>query len=393
MTVDATAYGHPVAHRRINWRRLLAVFLLLLGCGGYVAYAHKQARKPYEWSGTVEARSIAIGSRTGGRVKQVLAREGDRVEAGQPILVLEPGDLEAQLTVAEGQLAQAESERDKLVKGARPEEIMQAKARAAAAAATLEENKRGARSEEIAAAEARLSAAEAALEKIQRDAERYKGLVASGAISRMEAEAAESDLKQLQAQRDAQKHALDELVNGTRRERIRHAEALAMEAQASAKLVSAGTRVEDLRAAEAAVKIAQGRLDAIRAQMDELTVRAPVAARLDALDLRPGDILHPNATAATLVEDDALYVRIYVPETQLGLVRVGDAVPITVDTFGDRSFQGVVRHISSVGEFSPRNLQTADERANQVFATRIDITENRELLRAGMSALTKVPRP
>jgi multidrug resistance efflux pump len=217
--------------------------------------------------------------------------------------------------------------------------------------------------------------------------------VASGAISRMEAEAAESERKQLQAQREAQKHTLDELVNGTRRERIRHAEALAMEAQASAKLVSAGTRVEDLRTAEAAVKIAQGRLDAIRAQMAELTVRAPVAARLDALDLRPGDILHPNATAATLVEDDALYVRIYVPETQLGLVRVGDTVPITVDTFGDRSFQGVVRHISSVGEFSPRNLQTADERANQVFATRIDITESRELLRAGMSALTKVPRP
>jgi multidrug resistance efflux pump len=393
MPTDAIAESKTQPPRGIDRRRLVFMLLLLLGCGGYAAYTKVQARRPYVWSGTVEARSIRLGSRTGGRVLQVLAREGDRVAAGQAIVVLEPGEFEAQWKIAEGQLAQAQSELEKLGKGARPEEIMQAKARADAATAALDEYKQGTRSEEIARAEAQVAAANAAFEKAERDMERARTLVKVGAMTKTEADAAETELKRLTAQRDAQKHALTELINGPRREKIRQAEALAMEAQASANLLTAGTRTEDIRAAQAAVQIAQGRLDAIRVQMAELTIRAPVAGRVESLDLRPGDLLLPNATATTLVQDDALYVRIYVPETRLGLIRVGDTVPITVDTFNDREFRGTVQHISSVGEFSPRNLQTADERANQVFATRVEITEGRDQLRAGMSAFIKVPKP
>ena len=124
----------------------------------------------------------------------------------------------------------------------------------------------------------------------------------------------------------------------------------------------------------------------------ELTIKAPRPARIEALDLRPGDILSPNATAATLLEDDQLYVRIYVPETRIGRIHVGDEVPITVDSFPDRAFKGVVEHINSVGEYSPRNLQTADERADQVFATRIGLREGKDDLRAGMAAFITVPR-
>src|SRR5262249_18354711 len=128
------------------------------------------------------------------------------------------------------------------------------------------------------------------------------------------------------------------------------------------------------------------------------TIRAPAAmskdwsARVEALDLRPGDIIAPNTTAATLIEDDQLYVRIYVPETELGHIHVGDKVPINVDSFPGRSFEGVVQHINEVGEYSPCNLQTADERADQVFGTRIGILAGTDVLRAGMAAFIKVPR-
>ena len=99
-----------------------------------------------------------------------------------------------------------------------------------------------------------------------------------------------------------------------------------------------------------------------------------------------------NAPAATLLEDGQLYVRIYVPETELGHIHVGDKVPISVDSFPNRTFQGDVEHINEVGEYSPRNLQTADERANQVFGTRIGITSGADKLRAGMAAFIRVPR-
>jgi multidrug resistance efflux pump len=377
---------------RPNLRRLLPLVVLALLGVAYATFRYVQARRPYEWSGTVEARDISVGSRAGGRVKQVLVREGEHVELGRPLITLEPGELQAERLIAAGQLAQVEANLDKLLNGARPEEVAQARARAATAAAALEQSRRGPRAEDIAQARARLVSVQAALDKAQADADRTRRLFASGAISRAEADNAEAALKSATGQRDAQQHALEELVNGVRREEVRQAEGRAMEARAQEKLVVSGSRVEDIKAAQGMVDAAKGRLEQIDVMIRELVIVAPVAARVESLDLRPGDILAPNATAATLLEVDQLYVRIYVPETQIGRIHVGDVVPVHVDSFPHRSFAGAVEHISSVGEFSPRNLQTADERADQVFAMRVGLRDGADVLRAGMAAFIEVPR-
>ena len=372
-------------------RRLPLIGLLAAALLGYVGWSAWEARRPYEWSGTVEARTISVGSRVGGRVKAVLAKEGDRVEPGQPLVELEPADLPAQRLMAKAQLDQAKATLDKLKNGARPEEIEEAKARAQTANAALEETRVGARSEQIAAATSRLVAAQVAVDKAQLDAGRARRLFDTQAISQAARDDAETLLKGAVAQRDAAAQALDELKNGSRREDIAQAQARANEAHASAKLVVLGSRVEDIQAAQAAVDAAQGRREQMDVLIGELVVRAPRAAHVESLDLRPGDILAPNATAGSLVEDDQLYVRIYVPETQLGFVHPNQEVPISVDSFPGRSFAGVVEHINQVGEYSPRNLQTADERANQVFATRVGLKQAGEL-RAGMAAFIRVPR-
>jgi HlyD family secretion protein len=390
-TTASTAIAEPAAPRK-SARRLVPLAVVLVAVAAYVGLRVYQSTRPYEWSGTVEARTISVGSRTGGRVKEVLVREGDRAAAGQPLLTLETGDLEAQRLQAQAQLEQAQANLEKLEKGSRPEEIEEARAKAQTAVAAFEEAKHGARSEEIQGANARLIALQVAVDKAKLDADRAHRLIASGAISQAEADNADTALQGATAQRDNAKQSLDELENGERKEDIAQAAARAQEAQASAKLVVAGTRVEDLKAARATVDGAQGRLDQIRVMIDELVIRAARPARVESLDLRPGDILAPNATAATLLEDDQLYVRIYVPETRIGRVRVGEEVPIAVDSFPARTFKGVVEHINSVGEYSPRNLQTADERADQVFATRIGLREGQDDLRAGMAAFITVPR-
>jgi multidrug resistance efflux pump len=367
----------------------LVVALLVLGV--LIGYRVWLARRPFEWSGTVEARAISVGSRTGGRVKEVLVHEGDRVEARQPLVVLETGDLEAQRLVAQAQLDQAEAALEKLQRGARPEEIEEARARAATAAASLSEAEHGARAEQIAAAKARLVAAQVAADKYKTDSERSRRLFDTGAVSKAEVDNADSNLRGAIAQRDAAQEALNELVNGVRREQVAQASTRAKEARASAKLVEAGARVEDIRAAQALVNAAKGRVGQVQVLLDELVIRAPEKSRVETLDLRPGDIIGPNATAAELLEDDQLYVRIYVPETQLGYIHAGAQVPVFVDSFPGRAFAGVVEHIDKQGEYSPRNLQTADERANQVFATRIGLREDRGDLRAGMAAFIRVP--
>ena len=372
--------------------RLLPV-AVLAGCAlVYGGYRLWQAHQPYEWSGTVEARTISVGSRAGGRVKAVRVREGEPVRAGQPLVELEPGDLYAQKLQAQGQLEQAEATLEKLEKGARPEEIEAARARAMTATAQLDETRTGARREQVLAAQARLRAQEVAVQKAELDANRFRQLFSRGAAARAELDNAEAALRSAVATRDAAKQQLDELQNGARREELEQAMARAAEARASEKLIKAGSRVEDIKAARGQVDAAKGRLDAIPTRIDELVVKAPRDARVESLDLRPGDILAPNATAATLLENDQLYVRIYVPETLIGRVAVGQKVPIKVDSFPHERFEGVVEHINSIGEYSPRNLQTADERADQVFATRVGILQGRDKLRAGMAAFIDVPK-
>jgi HlyD family secretion protein len=281
-------------------RVLLVVGLMALG---WWIYERWLQHRPWEWSGTVETRTIAVGSRAGGRVQKILVGEGDRVAAGQTIIVLEPGDLEARAALAEAELAESK---------------------------------------------ARLSGAESALEKARMDRERAESLAGKYVIT--------------QEERDRAELAYQE--------------------------ASAGSA-----AARAAVDAAVARLAQARYLVSELTILSPSAARVEALDLRPGDLLAANAKAATLLEDDQLYVRIYVPETQIGHIAVGAKLPVYVDSFPGEAFEGVVEHINDLGEFSPRNLQTADERANQVFGVRVRLDAGaRSRLRAGMAAFVRVTK-
>lgn len=373
-------------------KRFLPLIVLAVLAGIYVGYKRYLAGQPFEWAGTVEARTVTIGSRTGGRIKKINVQEGDHVTTGQGLIELEPGDLSAQRAIADAQLQQAQAAFDKLKKGARPEEIAEANARAAQAGAAFAETRHGSRAEQVAAGAARVAEAQAVVDKAALDADRAHRLLQVGAIAKSETDASDTALITARAQLDAQQKALDELHAGARVEEKAQAAARAQEADAAARLVVAGARVEDLAAAQAAVEGAKAHVDQLDVMIGELVIHAPNAARVEALDLRPGDILAPNAPAATLLEDGQLYVRIYVPETEVGHIKLGDTVPISVDSFGSRTFEGKVEHIDEKGQYSPRNLQTADERADQVFAARIGLVEGKDQLRAGMAAFIHVPK-
>ncbi len=371
-------------------KRALPLILLIAIGGTYFIYTHFLRKRAFEWAGTVEARSVTVGSRAGGRIAQILVAEGAEVAPGQPLIVIEPGDLQAQRAIAVAQVAQMQSALEKLQKGSRPEEIAQANARAAQATAALAETRHGNRAEDIAAAQARVAQAQAQVDKAALDADRSHRLLATQAIAQAEADASDTALKSAKAERDALAQQLDELKAGARTEEKAQAAARAAEAEAAAQLVIAGPRVEDLRAATAQLEAAKARVDQLDVTIGELTIKSPSAARVESLDLRPGDILAPNAPAATLLEAGQMYLRIYVPETQIGHIKVGQIVPIGVDSFPDRTFRGKVEHIDEKGEYSPRNLQTADERADQVFAVRVGLIEGERELRAGMAATVKV---
>lgn len=141
-----------------------------------------------------------------------------------------------------------------------------------------------------------------------------------------------------------------------------------------------------LAAAQARVAQARAQLDEIDAQLAEMKVTAPSDSVLEILIVKVGDVLAPNREVATLLLPQHLWVRVYVPEPWLGKIKVGDPVRVRVDSFPDKDFPGAVEQVNRQAEFTPRNVQTVEDRIKQVFGVKVRLPNNDDHLRAGMAA-------
>jgi HlyD family secretion protein len=234
----------------------------------------------------------------------------------------------------------------------------------------------------------------------------------------------EMDAAELRAKRDMQAAQLDEMVNGPRKAEIEaaHKDWEALQAQL-AFASSEAKRQEDLlahktvspsdsqratstaqaleKSVEASAQryrllqegtrpeqIAQSRaqLAETDAQLAEMRVTAPGPSVLESLSVKVGDVLSANQEVAALLLPQHLWVRVYVPETWLGFIKVGQQVRLRVDSFGGRDFSGEVEQVRRKAEFTPRNVQTVEDRVKQVFGVKIRIKNDGDQLRAGMSA-------
>jgi HlyD family secretion protein len=371
---------------------MLFPVVLLAGFAGNKGYHVWVDHEPLEVGGMVEVRTIQVASRAGGRVVEVRVREGDRVKKGQELITLERAELEAKRDEARAAMELAQAQLDRVTNGPRTVEVDAYHARVSEAQAQLDELARGARHQDVDHARAQLAATESQLKSAELAASRNAELMKTGAIAQAEVDNAASQLDTARANRDAAKSALAVLADGSRPEVVAAARARLAEAHAQLENTRLGSRDEDVRVARAQLVQAQARLALAETNLAETSITAPRDCVVEALDLRPGDMLSANQSAATLVEGDQLFVRAYVPETELGLVHVGDTVPFTVDTFANHPFHAVVQHVNDVGEYTPRNVQTVDERANQVYLVRLGVADGQEQLRAGMAVTVRLPR-
>jgi multidrug resistance efflux pump len=166
------------------------------------------------------------------------------------------------------------------------------------------------------------------------------------------------------------------------------AAAIAESARQSYEELKRGSRSEDEREAVAALAATEERLAYLRRQLDELVVRAPLAGVIQTLDLRPGDIVPANQPVAAMILRGDLWVHVYVPETRLGAVRVGQSARLSVDTYPERSFGARVISVRDRAEYTPRNVQTAEQREDRVFAVKLAVEAAPEL-KPGMTATVR----
>jgi HlyD family secretion protein len=286
-------------------------------------------------SGTVEATEASLGFQVPGRVEHVAPREGDRVEANVELAALERSELEARLAQARAQLA--------------------------AARALLAELQAGSRTEEVAQAREAFRAATDRHADAQRDFERVQRLFEGGAVSQEAFDKAKLALDVATSQRD--------------------------QAEQQLQLVEAGPRRERIAAQRAAVAQADAAIRQVEAQLANTVIRAPFAGVVTVRHREPGESVGAGTPVLTVINLDDRWVRIYIREDRLGAVQLGQSATIRSDTWPDKEYTGTVSFISSEAEFTPRNVQTTEERVKLVYAVKVRITgDPANELKPGMPA-------
>lgn len=395
-----------------NFATLLILSMLASACNSPAA-----SSSAITASGTIDAETVVITAQYGGRVEEILADEGDPVSAGAVLIRLDAALLDAQIGEAEAAVLAAQAQLDQVKAGARPEEIRVAQAALAQAKAQQAGAKRGwdnaqavvenpqELEDRIDQARAQVSLAEQAVEQakaglhaaeVQRDG--YPNPSSEYVVAQGYVEAARSALDQARArQAGAQKtlhHLLDMREHPIEMETQLHAAeaawyqaaAAGAAAQAGLDLLEAGLTPEEVAVAEANLKQAQAAADALRVEREKTILRAPVEGLIVSRAIEPGEIAAPGTTLLRLADLDRVKLTVFVPETQIGRVQLGQPVNVAVDAYPGRTFQGKVTLIAHEAEFTPRNVQTQQERTNLVFAVKVSLDNPDHLLKPGMPA-------
>jgi multidrug resistance efflux pump len=370
-------------HRIIIVSTLVGIVVL----GAVYAFWHSNGRAAaIVISGIIEADDIHVGSKIGGRVLKVVAREGQTVKGGEPLVLLEPNEMDASLAQAQAELRQAEAKYALMTAGSRQEEIEQSEAAVKQAQAELDQLISGPRQQEIDQAVAEWKASKAQAENAQKFLQRVAGLSARELIAKQDYDDASAKADEAEQKMKAARERYDLLLAGTRKEEVERGRQRLAEADAKRRQIRSGFRKEEIAQAKSAMEAARARVDLMRTQLEETVIKAPVDALVETLDLEPGDMVGAGKPVATLLRTGSLWVRAFLPEARLGFVQPGLKVAVRVDSFPGKSFAGVVRRIHRQGEFTPRNVQTQEERALQVFQTEVVLDDPDHVLRPGMSA-------
>ena len=285
---------------------------------------------------------------------------------------------EAQAAVAYEQVQAAEARLAQLTAPPRGELVRQAQAAVDQAEAQLAA-KRRTRDEVVKAAAANLAAAEARLKKVQEGASEEERRIARATLAQ-----AEQHLKNLEDMRE-NPLALNAQVDAAWGQ-YQAAEGAVQAAEARLEALKTGTTAEQLALAQAQVRQAEAAVSVIETQLAKMTLRAPKGGIISRRAVRPGETASPGTLLLTLADIDNVKLVVYVPETKVGLVRLGQSVDVSVDSFPGETFKGEVIYISPRAEFTPRNVQSARERASMVFAVKVRIPNPDHKLKPGMPA-------
>ncbi len=398
------------------------LFLIVLGWSAWTDYQHRAQARRLLGSGSIEATEVEVSPKVPGRVTRLIVEEGARIQAGQVLVELEPQEADAQVTqaraavveadahvlqarhavatqeqVTNAQVAQAQSQ----VTAAQTR-VSQAETALAIQERTTREATSSARAQ-VSATRARVASAGAALTKARDDLRRAKALFSEGAIAQQQVDNAQAAYDVATAQERAAEETVrqaqaalasaqaNEMQVAMRELDVRAARADLARARANLKYAMSGytliaQRQQDLAAAQAAAMQARGNLRYVGVIASHNTIVAPSDGVVLTKHIEAGEVVAAGTPIYTLINPQDIWLRVYIPEDQIGRAKLGQAAEVSVDTFRGRVFRGRVTEIRSQAEFTPGNVQAKEDRLKLMFGVKIQLPNEDNSLKPGMPA-------
>jgi HlyD family secretion protein len=310
-----------------NYLFLLMSAAAVIGCGSN----HKGT---IEASGTLEATEVKVSAKVPGQIESNRIQEGSQVQAGDTLVILDRSTLELQFKQAQAGFEVADAQYRLLVNGAR--------------------------SEDIRLAEEAFRQAEASFKNASDDYTRMKELLSSNTVTRKQYDDAESRYTIAKAQLSSSEQGVAKL---------RHF-----------------ARPEDLATARARASQAKATADLIKKQLTDAVVVAPVPGTITHVPVEQGELIGMGSVVATISRLDKMNLMIYVAETELGKAKLGGMADVYIDTYPDKAFPAKIVYISPIAEFTPKNVQTKEDRTKLTFGVKLEIENKDGVLKSGMPA-------
>ncbi|MDX1917626.1 MAG: efflux RND transporter periplasmic adaptor subunit [Candidatus Caenarcaniphilales bacterium] len=366
-------------------RIVFIVSILIAALGGLVLWSYFQQKATNSLvSGTVQAAEVDFGAREAGRVEKVFAQEGKLLAPGEIILELSSDQLKAQLETARANLLAQQAYLQELENGNRIDQIQSARANYEKAKAAYALSKNGNRTEDIASAQAESNRTLVAYERAQKAYQRQSELFTKQLIPIDRLEEYESQLHQAEQIHKEAKQNYIKLKNGFRLEEKEQNYQSMIALEANYRDLVKGTRPEKLAAEKAKLDAYAAQVKELKSRVAELEVISPCRCELNDFEIEPGNLLLANQVIGTLIDLDHLWVEAYLPEEVYGLVQPGDLVKLRSFSYPDREFSGKIEHVALKAEYTPRNIQTAEGRKEQVFMVKVALDNSKRLFRPGM---------
>ncbi len=307
---------------------IILLLLGLIGCSG------NDDTNTIEESGTIETKDVIVSAQVGGVILKQLRDEGDIVKEGDTLLIIDHESLDLQLKQSEALEQGAKAQYDLLINGARKEDIKS--------------------SGEL------LNQAKANFELAEKDYNRMKNLYDLQAITKKQYDEAETRFTVTKSQLTAAEQSFNKIKNLARTEEKEQAKA-------------------NLDKSSAAVLL-------IKKSIKDCYVTSPLNGVIAKRFNEKGEYIAPLGSLFKISNQDDIEIKIYISETDLGKVKIGQEAKISVDSYKDKTYNGKVIYISPEAEFTPKNIQTKDERTKLVYAVKIKVKNENGELKNGMPA-------